>query len=68
MKKITINNVTIHTPWLSRKEAAEYLGISDATFARLNKALPCPHGGLVTCAKYHAQVLTSWFETLNNKG
>lgn len=64
MKTININGKSISTPWLSREEAAAYLDISEATFSRLNKQLPCPHGGTATCARFHAQVLTAWFEKL----
>ena len=65
MKTITYNNSTkINTPWLNREEAAQFLDISGSTFARLNKALPCPHGGASTCPKYHADVLTAWFKKI----
>lgn len=64
MKTITSEHTSITTPWLSRSEAATFLGISEATFNRLNKSLPCPHGGPATCAKFHTQVLTAWFKKL----
>jgi hypothetical protein len=64
LKTITSNTTTISTPWLNREEAARFLDISEATFQRLQKTMPCPHGGSHTCARFHAQVLTQWFKTV----
>lgn len=67
MKTVSHGSTRLTTPWLNRAEAAQYLDISESTFARLNKTLPCPHGGTATCPRYHTTVLTEWFITLEER-
>ena len=67
MKTIDCSNGnTITTPWLTRSEASAFLGVSEATFSRLQKVLPCPHGGTSTCPRYLDRVLTEWFNRVGD--
>lgn len=67
MKTILCNTHQINTPWLNRSEACAYLTISEASFTRLNRRLPCPHGGAVTNPRYHTEILTAWFKRIGTE-
>jgi hypothetical protein len=56
----------IISPWLSVSEAAEYCRMSERTFTRKRKILPCPVGNFGGPPKFFSSVLDVWLKKVYN--
>jgi len=62
MKKLLLDNGReITTPWLNVKEAAKYCGMSDPTFLKESKDVPCSGKG--RNRKYNTDDLDEWMKS-----